>query len=56
MQVPLGQGQSDVQERCRVPNANSSHAKAQDAYDELIRVNDQGSPCSGVCLQLSLLD
>ncbi|KAJ4434393.1 hypothetical protein ANN_22953 [Periplaneta americana] len=35
LQVPLGQGWSDVLERCRIATANSSYAKAQDAYDEL---------------------
>ena len=46
LQVPLGQRQGDVEGRCRLATANSSHAKAQDAYDELNRVNDHGSPCS----------
>ena len=46
MQFPLGQGQSDVQGRCRVATANSSYSKAQDAYGDFNRVNDQGSPCS----------
>ena len=55
-QVPLGHEQSDVQGRCRVATANASCAKAQDAYDELNRVNDdQASPCSGFCLQLHFL-
>ncbi|KAJ4426535.1 hypothetical protein ANN_27349 [Periplaneta americana] len=35
LQDPLGQGWSDVQGRFRVATANSSYAKAQDAYDEL---------------------
>ena len=55
LQVPLGQGQSDVQGRSHVATAKSSYAKTQDAYDELNRVNDHGSPCSGFCLQLHLL-
>ncbi|KAJ4451510.1 hypothetical protein ANN_02974 [Periplaneta americana] len=39
LQVPLGQGQSKLQGRCHVATANSSYAKAQDAYDELNHVN-----------------
>ena len=56
LQVPLGQGQSDVQGSCCVTTANSSpYAKAQDAYDELNRINDQRSPCSVFFFQLHLL-
>lgn len=55
LQVPLGQGWSDVQGRCRVATANSSYAKAQDAYDELNCVNGQESLCRGSCLQLHLV-
>ena len=43
-QVPLGQGQSDMQGCCRV--ANSLYAKVQVDYGEVNRVNGQGSPCS----------
>ncbi|KAJ4426414.1 hypothetical protein ANN_27228 [Periplaneta americana] len=43
LQVPLGQGWSDVQGRCRVATANSSYAKAQDAFDELNCLNGQES-------------
>ncbi|KAJ4425454.1 hypothetical protein ANN_28070 [Periplaneta americana] len=45
LQVPLGQGWSDVQGRCRVATVNSSYAKAQDAYDELNCLNGQESLC-----------
>ena len=55
LQVPLGQRQSDVQGRCRLARTNPSYSKTQDAYDKLNRVNNQGSPCSGFCLQLHLL-
>ena len=55
LQVPLRQGQSDVQGHCHVATANSSYVKAQDAYNKLNRVNDQESPCSRFCLQLHLL-
>ncbi|KAJ4426717.1 hypothetical protein ANN_26515 [Periplaneta americana] len=47
----LGHGWSDVQGRCRVATANSSYAKAQDAYDELNCLNGQESLCRGSCLQ-----
>ncbi|KAJ4431446.1 hypothetical protein ANN_20044 [Periplaneta americana] len=54
LQVPLGQGWSDVQGRCRVATA-ILYAKAQDAYDELNCVNGQESLCRGSCLQLHLV-
>ena len=55
LQIPLGQGQSDAQGRCRSVTANYSYAKAQDAYVELNRVNDKESPCSIFCLLLPFL-
>ena len=55
LQVPLGQGQNDVQGRCRVTTANSLYAKAQVAYGELNRINDQGPLCYEFCLQLYFL-
>ena len=55
LQVPLTQGRSSVQGRCRVSTANSSYAEAEDAYDELYRLNHQGVPCSWFCLPLHLL-
>ncbi|KAJ4437271.1 hypothetical protein ANN_17408 [Periplaneta americana] len=66
LQVPLGQGWSDVQGRCRVATANSSYAKAQDAYDELNCVIYCVAFCShvvsiviynfGFCRELVILD
>jgi hypothetical protein len=53
--APLGQAQSDVQGCCHVATASSSCAKAQDAYDELNCVDNEGSPCSGACLQTLVL-
>ena len=55
LQVRLGQRLSVVQGRCSVATANSSYAKAQNAYNELNRVNDQGSPCMESYLQLHLV-
>ena len=55
LQVPLGQGQNDVQGRCHVATTNSSLTEVHDAYNNLNHVNDQEFPCSGFCLQLHLL-
>ena len=46
LKVHLGQGQNDVQGRCRVATGNSFYAKAQVDYGEFNRVNCQGYPCS----------
>ena len=46
----LGQEQSDVQGHCHVATSISSYAKAQDAYDKLNSISNQGSPCSRFCL------
>jgi hypothetical protein len=51
----VGQAQNNVQGHYGVPTASSSCAKAQDIYDELNCVEDEGFPCSGTCLQLFLL-
>ncbi|KAJ8868000.1 hypothetical protein PR048_031809 [Dryococelus australis] len=42
-------------ERCRVATANYSYATAHNAYDELHRVDGEGSPRSRPCLQLLLV-
>ena len=47
LQVPLGQGQSDVQGCFPVATENSSYAKAQDAYDDLNRVTTKNLLVAG---------
>ena len=45
-----------MQGHSRVATANSSYAKAKDAYDELNSVNDQRFPCSGFVYSCTFWD
>ena len=53
LQVPLGQGQSDVHGHFRVGTATSLYAEARVTYGELNRIIGQGSIGSEVCFGMN---